>query len=417
MVGGEAAAARDHLGCGLHLDLEPRQGRCAVDDELVVGRQLVDGEQGPLDLGGIEVDALDDEHVIRTPLDARHSRRGAAAAARLEAQGRDVAGTVTNERHRPLGQRGEDELPFPAGRQHGARNRIDDLREEVIVGDVEAVARLALAGDAGPDDLRQTIDVERADAERPLERDPDAVGPGLGAEQSDAEPELARLPALFGQGLGQVQREGRRARENVRLEVLQQEMVARRVTRGDRHDGHADTLGTVVEAEPSREEAVAEGDVQQVAAARARGRQRARHDLPPDVEVAGRVGGDSRLAFGAGGGMDPGDLSPGHGEQAERILLAEVRLADERKAREIGERADPSAAQPLTVKRHVLADPAERFLEPVELQLLARRSRHALGGGVPDQRERRGGSGNCWSTIRWWRRPSASRWITRASRT
>ena len=56
--------------------------------------------------------------------------------------------------------------------------------------------------------------------------------------------------------------------------------------------------------------------------------------------------------------MDPGDLSPGHGEQAERILLAEVRLADERKAREIGERADPGAAQPLTVKRHVLADPA-----------------------------------------------------------
>src|SRR5437879_7380142 len=35
MDGDEAAAARDHLGCGLHLDLEPRQGRCAGDNELV----------------------------------------------------------------------------------------------------------------------------------------------------------------------------------------------------------------------------------------------------------------------------------------------------------------------------------------------------------------------------------------------
>src|SRR5207249_8431387 len=291
-----------------------------------------------------------------------------------------------------------------------------DLRKEMIVGDVKPVARLALAGDAGSDDLRQSVEVDRAEAERVLERNPDAVGPGLGAEQADAQSELARRPARLGQRLGQVQREGRCAREHVGLEVLQQQMVARRVARRDRHDGHAEALGAVVEAEPAREETVAERDVQQVAAARAGGRERARHHLAPDVEIAGGVGGDGRLALGAGGSVDPGNLWAGHGQEAERVLLAEVALADERKAGEIRERADPGAAQPLAVKRDVLAGPLERVLEPFELQLLARRARHTLGGGVPDQRMRRGGSGNCWSTMRWWRRPSASRGITRASR-
>src|SRR5262250_1131561 len=86
MVGGEAAAARDQRGRGLHLDLEPRQGRRAIDDELIVGCQLLEREQGPLDLGRIEIDAPDDEHVVRAALDAGHPRRGAAAAAGLEGQ-------------------------------------------------------------------------------------------------------------------------------------------------------------------------------------------------------------------------------------------------------------------------------------------------------------------------------------------
>src|SRR5262249_44956970 len=60
MVRRESAAARDDCGRRLHLDFEPRQRGRAVDDELIVGRQLLDGQQGPLDLGGIEVDALDD---------------------------------------------------------------------------------------------------------------------------------------------------------------------------------------------------------------------------------------------------------------------------------------------------------------------------------------------------------------------
>src|SRR6266852_5811814 len=162
-------------------------------------------------------------------------------------------------------------------------------------------------------------------------------------------------------------------------------MVACGVARGHRYDGHADSLGAVVEAEPTREEAVTEGDVQQVAAACAGGRQGARHDLAPDVEVPGGIGGDGRLAFGAGGGVDSGDLSAGHRQEAERILVPEVRLADEREAREVRERDDRGGAQTLSVKRNVLDGPAERILEALELQALADRPRHGLRLGIPDQ--------------------------------
>src|SRR6266850_4125372 len=162
-------------------------------------------------------------------------------------------------------------------------------------------------------------------------------------------------------------------------------MMARGVPGGDGHDGHADSLGAVVKAEPAGEEAVAEGDVQQVAAARARSRQRARHDLAPDVEIAGGVRRDGRLALGAGGGVDPRDLASGDGQEAERVLVAEVGLANEREAGEIREPADRGGAQPLAMERNARDGPAERLLDPLELQALAGRPRHGLGLAVPDQ--------------------------------
>jgi hypothetical protein len=292
----------------------------------------------------------------------------------------------------------------------------------MIVGDVEPCPGLAFARHAGADDLGEAVDIERPKTERALERGADALRPRLGAEHAEAKPELARGAPLLGQRLGQMQRERRGRGDRVRPKVLQEELVAGGVAGGDRDHGHADSLGAVVEAEPAREEPVAEGDVQKIAPARARRRHHTRHHLAPDVQVLGRVGDDRRLALGAGRGVDASELIARNRQEPERVLLAQIRLAHEGKAGEIAERARRGRPEALTVKRNARRGPADDRLEPLQLQPLARLGRHRLGLEVPDRSgavgpdaardgrahvrggrrlaARRGGSGNCWSTIR-----------------
>ena len=52
-----------------------------------------------------------------------------------------------------------------------------------------------------------------------------------------------------------------------------------------------------------------------------------------------RVADHGRLAGGAGRGVDAHHLLARHGEHAERIVVAQVRLGGEREFREVGERA------------------------------------------------------------------------------
>src|SRR5207249_9102993 len=126
--------------------------------------------------------------------------------------------------------------------------------------------------------------------------------------------------------------------------------MARGIARRDRHDRHPDALGAVVEAEAAGEEPVAEGDLQEVAAARAGRSHHARHDLTPGLEVARRVPDDGGLALGAGGGVQACDLAELHGEEADRVVVAQIGLPDERQARQVVEPPNLDAAEPLTVE-------------------------------------------------------------------
>ena len=165
--------------------------------------------------------------------------------------------------------------------------------------------------------------------------------------------------------------------------------MARGVARRDRHDGHADALGALVKAEPAREEPVAEGHVEHVAAARPGRRQHARHHLAPDLEVTRCVADDGRLAFRPRRGVDAGDFGELHREEAERVRVAQLALPDERQPCQVLEVSDLDAAQPLAVEAHALDRPAERLAQPLPLQLPPRLPRHRLGVGIPDH-ERRG---------------------------
>src|SRR4051812_251690 len=51
------------------------EGVRALQDQLVVRGDALDVQQGVLDLGGVEVDAADDEHLVAAPSDGAHARQ------------------------------------------------------------------------------------------------------------------------------------------------------------------------------------------------------------------------------------------------------------------------------------------------------------------------------------------------------
>src|SRR5206468_10730949 len=68
--------------------------RLAVDDELVVARQPLDGEQDRLDLAWKNVAAVEHEQVVRAPADLADAASRVAAAARLAHEHAAVASPV-----------------------------------------------------------------------------------------------------------------------------------------------------------------------------------------------------------------------------------------------------------------------------------------------------------------------------------
>ena len=136
----------------------------------------------------------------------------------------------------------------------------------------------------------------------------------------------ARVEPLARELVADRQHVGRRHHDDVGLEVLDQLDLALGHAARHRHHGAAEALGAVVRAEAAGEQAVAVGDVDEVARPPARGADRARADLGPDLDVGLGVADHRGLAGGARGGVDPHHLLARHGEHAERIVPAQVVL-------------------------------------------------------------------------------------------
>ena len=201
-----AALGGGRVGVGAALDVDGHRVHPAGAGQvqLEVRRQGRDLEDELLDLGREEVDAAQDDHVVGAAGDLLHPAHGAGGARQQPGQ---VAGAVADDRHRLLGQRGEDQLAELAVGQHLAGDRVDDLGVEVVLPDVQAVLGLdALLGDAGAHHLGQSVDVGRVDAGPGLDLGPHLVGPRLGAE--DAVPAASSGP---GRCPGAPSRRGSRA--------------------------------------------------------------------------------------------------------------------------------------------------------------------------------------------------------------
>ena len=123
--------------------------------------QLVERSQGlglhehRLDLGGKDIDAADDQHVVGAAGDPFHPHVGATAAAGRGVEHRYIAGAVADDREGFLGQRGEDDFTGFAVRQRLTGMDIDRFDQEMILENVQTLFRFeAFDGDAGADDFR-----------------------------------------------------------------------------------------------------------------------------------------------------------------------------------------------------------------------------------------------------------------------
>jgi hypothetical protein len=85
--------------------------------------------------------------------------------------------------------------------------------------------------------------------------------------------------------------------------------------------------------------------------------------------------------------MQPQQLFAGHGEQAERVVVAQVGLEREREARAVGQRLqvvglDAGLVELAPHVRHVRIGVLQRVPEPPRLQPGERVARHRLGGAI-----------------------------------
>ena len=105
----------------------------AVELNIEMGAEPVAAQELLLELRREHVDAAHDHHVVGAAGHLLHAPHGARRARQEPCQ---VARAIADDRHRLLGQRGEDEFAALAVRQHAAALRVDDLGIEVVFPDV-----------------------------------------------------------------------------------------------------------------------------------------------------------------------------------------------------------------------------------------------------------------------------------------
>src|ERR1039458_9792277 len=122
-------------------------------------------------------------------------------------------------------------------------------------------------------------------------------------------------------------------------EILHEHDLAVGVAAGDGNDAGAERFRAVMQAEAAGEQAVAVGDLNDVAVMHAARREAAKHGPRPVIEVFLRVGHYNRFAGGAARRVKTHDLRHRAGAKAERIRVAQVRLDRERQFDDVVNRA------------------------------------------------------------------------------
>ena len=377
---------------GLDVDSDIRHAVLFFEDDLELVLDAGDFHQRLFDLTRIEIYALHDQHVVRTPRDAVYAKRGAPAGAFLARKDAgDVVGAVADDRHRLARHRGEHDFAVFAVGNGRAGDGIDDFGDVLVFPHVQAVVRLAvLARRADAAGFRHSVDVKALDVEALLDLAAHFVRERLGAEDADAQGRDVAIAGLFRvQLLDDARNVGDDAAETLRAEVAHELYLALGVSGGGRHAEKPGLPATVIASETSIEKTERRHNLERIALLKTRHREAARHALRPLVQVVLGVRHDDRRAGGAGGHVELEKITPVDAVHLERIRLAEILLGEERKLGEVVKRLqvlgvrEAALLQALAVE-FVLPYAAETLLQAFELHLRVFVAAHRLSRAIPE---------------------------------
>ena len=226
------------------------------------------------------------------------------------------------------------------------------------------------------------------DAQLLLDLVPHLLRPGLrpvqGCLQLDLVPDAHLLD-----GLRDMHQIGGRTQKPGNAEVDHHGNQLLRVACGHGHYRSAHLLRAVMAAQPSGEQAIAVGHLDDVLSAQAGHGDAAGHALAPDIDVPSGIAHHCGLSRGAAGGMDAHDLGVRHGEHPEGIGVPQIVLGGEGKPGQILQPTDVPRLQAdglhlLAVVLHVMVDPVHQLHQPRSLQGLHLVPAHAFFCLVPN---------------------------------
>src|SRR5215216_5896173 len=202
-----------------------------AEDQLVVGLEPLDAEQGVLDLRGEKVHPAYDEHVVRASEDPGDASAGPSAGAPLAGKPGEISGAVPENGERFLSRRGKDQLADLPVRQGLAGLRVHYLRYKKILPDVHPFRATAGRRDARADDLREAVLFVDRDTHPVLDLALHLLRHGLGAQKRRANRQRMWIHLLFFGDLGDVERVRGRGAERGDTEVAHQHHLLRGVSR------------------------------------------------------------------------------------------------------------------------------------------------------------------------------------------
>ena len=154
---------RENLFVDFNLHFKLIQRADAIDDQQIMRLGFFDLQQDAFDLRRENVDAANNQHVVRASAHfADAGRRSAAMRACVFDHRNDVAGAVANQRNPFFCERCNDEFAGFAVLRGNIRAGLDDFRVKMIREEMQAVLAFdALNRDAGADDFGEAVNIYR----------------------------------------------------------------------------------------------------------------------------------------------------------------------------------------------------------------------------------------------------------------